>query len=83
MDDKKTLKRQLDERLRQLPEGQLRKVLNYVESLRHDSSSPASSIEEKIAQIVGEAPKAAWKNVPADGAEHHDHHIYGQPRTDK
>ena len=74
MDDKKTLKRELDERLRQLPEGQLRDVLNYVESLREDSSP---SIEEKIAARVADIPDEALEDLPADASENLDHYLYG------
>ena len=77
MNDKKTLKRELDERLRQLPEGQLRDVLNYVESLREDSSP---SIEEKIAARVADIPDEALEDLPADASENLDHYLYGAPK---
>ena len=82
MEDKKTLKRELVEQVDQLPEEQLREVLDFVESLRREPSAPRSSVEENIAAIVDEAPRAVWKNVPADGAKHHDHYIYGRPKHD-
>ncbi|WP_263835211.1 hypothetical protein [Salinibacter sp.] len=79
MDEKKTLKHELDERLRQLPEAQLREVLNYVESLRDDSSSPPS-IEEKIAARVADIPDEALEDLPADASENLDHYLYGGPK---
>ncbi len=42
MEDKKTLQRELDKQVDQLPEDQLREVLDFVESLRRESSATAS-----------------------------------------
>jgi signal transduction histidine kinase len=73
------LRQEVIEEMETLPEEQLRDVLRFIESLRQAPQS-SRSIEEKIQAIVDEAPDDIWKNVPADGAEQHDHYIYGAPK---
>jgi hypothetical protein len=59
----------------------LQDVLHFVESLRPSEGS-ASSVEEKITAIVEERSKDIWRDVPTDGAERHDHYIYGSSQAD-
>ena len=47
MNDTKALKRELDQRVDQLPEEQLREVLDFVASLARKQPSTGPSIEEK------------------------------------
>ena len=80
MEDDHALRRKVVRHVNTLPDGQLRDVLRFIESLRtSDPSSP--SIEEKIAAIVEDAGEGL-QDVPSDGAEHHDHYIYGRPKQD-
>jgi hypothetical protein len=79
MEDEKTLKRELDQQLSQLPEDQLREVLDFVESLRRASSGPAS-IEEKIAARLADVPDEALDALPTDASENLDHYVYGAPK---
>ena len=73
------LRQEVIEEMETLPADQLQDVLRFIESLRQAPQS-SRSIEEKIQAIVDEAPDDIWKNVPADGAEQHDHYIYGAPK---
>lgn len=79
MKDESGLRQEVIQEMETLPEDQLREVLRFIESLRQAPQS-SRSIEEKIQAIVDEAPDDIWKNVPADGAEQHDHYIYGAPK---
>ncbi len=38
------------------------------------------SIWEKIDEIMRDVPEEALRRLPADGAEQHDHYLYGSPR---
>ncbi|PSQ79023.1 MAG: hypothetical protein BRD37_01460 [Bacteroidetes bacterium QH_8_67_23] len=75
------LKRELDRRVDRLPEEHLREVLDFARSLARKKKPPdGPSVEEEIETIVQKVPDDAWKGVPADGAEEHDHYIYGTPK---
>jgi hypothetical protein len=70
------------EKLQQLPLEQQRQVLDFVESLvqkRHARTSH-QTIWEKIDEIVQHVPEEVWDQVPTDGAEQHDHYLYGAPK---
>ena len=79
MKHKDGLRKEVIEEMESLPEEQLRDVLRFIKSLRQTPRS-TRSIDEKIEAIVDKAPDDIWKNVPADGAEQHDHYIYGAPK---
>ncbi|MCS4034688.1 hypothetical protein GGQ02_003098 [Salinibacter ruber] len=79
MENDSALQQDVIQRVKTLPEDQLRDVLQFVEALQH-SEQASRSIEEKIARIVNEEPRDIWEDVPADGAENHDHYIYGRPK---
>ena len=82
MKNDRALREDIIEQVKTLPDDQLPEVLRFVQSITTaDRSGP--SIEEKIAAIVDEKPKEIWKDVPADGARHHDRYIYGQPKQDR
>lgn len=38
------------------------------------------SIWDAIDDIMRRVPEEVLKRLPADGAEHHDQHLYGSPR---
>jgi len=75
------LRREVMQRVKTLPDDQVREVLRFVESLR-TSEQPSPSIEARIAMIVSEGSDEGWENVPTDGAQNHDHYIYGRPKQD-
>ncbi|WP_406694254.1 ribbon-helix-helix domain-containing protein [Singulisphaera sp. Ch08] len=37
-------------------------------------------IWQEIAEIAATVPNEEWDKLPADGAEQHDHYIYGTPK---
>lgn len=78
-DNASGLRQEVIREMETLPDDQVRDVLRFIKSLRQTPRS-TRSIDEKIEAIVGEAPDDIWENVPADGAEQHDHYIYGAPK---
>ena len=60
------------------PEHQA-KVLTYIQSLLQEEGA-RYSLEEMIDEITSRIPPEAWDNVPEDGAEQHDHYLYGSPK---
>lgn len=69
MKDTQALRRELGQQVDQLPERQLREVLDFVESLHRERGSSVPSIEAEIKAIVQGRDEAVWKNLPADGAK--------------
>lgn len=70
------------EKLQQLPLEQQQEVLDFVESLVQKRPARAShqTIWDRIDEIVKQVPEEAWDRVPTDGAEQHDHYLYGAPK---
>ncbi|MGB7207888.1 MAG: hypothetical protein WBD27_04440 [Pyrinomonadaceae bacterium] len=64
-----------------LSEDDQKKVLETVESLLDEKSlnkvKPISAIFEELSNQI---PLEEWQELPIDGAENHDHYLYGAPR---
>jgi Arc/MetJ-type ribon-helix-helix transcriptional regulator len=43
-------------------------------------AGPHQPIWEVFEEIAASIPEAEWSKLPADGAEQHDHYIYGTPK---
>jgi Arc/MetJ-type ribon-helix-helix transcriptional regulator len=41
---------------------------------------PHKPIWEEFAEIAASIPDGEWEKLPVDGAEQHDHYIYGTPK---
>lgn len=67
------------ERLRMLPPEQQREVIAFVEGLVKKSHIE-KTLWQRIDERVREMPAEVWMNIPADGAEQHDHYLYGVPK---
>ncbi|MFN7944605.1 MAG: hypothetical protein U0Z53_04595 [Blastocatellia bacterium] len=78
------LQQTIQEQLSVLTEEEMRQVLNFVNSLHKQRKSsrekPLSAIFEELSS---ELPLEQWRELPADGAENHDHYLYGAPRHTK
>jgi Arc/MetJ-type ribon-helix-helix transcriptional regulator len=59
-------------------------VRNYLGVRRPDPTpeeiAAARPIWEEIAEIAASVPEEEWAKLPVDGAEQHDHYIYGTPK---
>lgn len=75
------LQQAIQEQVRILSEGEMREVLKFMQNLRQEkelrTAKPISTIFEELS---GELPLDEWKKLPPDGAENHDHYLYGAPK---
>lgn len=76
------LRKEVTEEMETLPEDQLRDVLEFVASLRRESSSPPTPIEEKIEARLADVPDEALDELPEDASENLDHYLYGAPKNE-
>ncbi len=61
-----------------------KEVLEIVENKVSVSQKKDSRpIWEVIAEISSRVPDEEWAKLPADGAENHDHYLYGAPKKQK
>ena len=70
-------------KLQALPDGKQHEVLALVESLlEKEQTEPAESQRRRISEIFEELssqiPLEEWAELPRDGAEQHDHYLYGR-----
>ena len=45
-----------------------------------EAPSAFQSLWDQIAELQKAVPDEEWAKLPADGAEQHDHYIYGSPK---
>ena len=68
-----------------LPDGKQQEVLALVEALL-DKEQPAlpeskrRPISEIFEELSSQIPLEEWAELPRDGAEQHDHYLYGSPK---
>jgi hypothetical protein len=79
------LEQQILEKLQSLPAGKQQEVLALVESLldKENGAQPESrrrSISEIFEELSSQVPLEEWAELPRDGAEQHDHYLYGSPK---
>src|SRR5712692_7182157 len=72
------IEQELIEKLRILPPEQQQAVLEIVERMVQPASK--MTILEKISERSKQVPDEVWERVPTDGAEQHDHYLYGAPK---
>ncbi len=75
------LQQTIQEQVRVLSEDEMREVLKYMQNLRKEKkirkAKPISAIFEDLSN---EIPLEEWQELPTDGAENHDHYLYGAPK---
>lgn len=75
------LQQAIQEQIRVLSEDEMQQVFNFVQSLRLKKTLPQSkSISAIFENLSSEIPLDEWKELPVDGAENHDHYLYGAPK---
>ena len=62
-----------------LPLSAQEKLLRQVEDLLENEPCPPT-IWEKIRAFAQNVPAEEWEQAPSDGAEQHDHYLYGTPK---
>ncbi|CAN5298123.1 hypothetical protein BH20ACI2_BH20ACI2_26150 [soil metagenome] len=63
-------------KVKYMPREQQEQVLAYVESL----IPPRRTMLEVVKEIRETIPEEVLKKLPVDGADNHDHYLYGAPK---
>lgn len=81
------IERSVIEKFRMLRPEQQRRVAEFLDSLAEAAppaqEEPARHIWEDLAELSARLPEEAWRHVPVDGAEQHDHYLYGSPKRQR
>lgn len=67
------------ENLRHLPPEQQEEVASFIEEL-FERLEPHPNLWDRIEERVAQVPEEVWEEIPTDGAEQHDHYLYGSPK---
>ena len=74
----------IQEQMRVLSEDEMRQVLNFVDGLRKEKKvAQVKSISAIFEDLSSEVPLEKWSELPLDGAENHDHYLYGALKKTK
>jgi len=73
------------EKLQGLPDSKQQEVLALVDEMLKETHEPSSRenvrpIWEIITELSAQVPMEEWEKLPSDGAEQHDHYLYGSPK---
>ncbi len=78
------LQQTIQEKIHVLSEEEMRQVLNFVTSLQKQrKTARAKTLSAIFEELSNELPLEQWRELPADGAENHDHYLYGAPKKTK
>lgn len=70
---------QIVDKIRTLSDNEQEDVLLYVNGVINGHSKKPT-LGEKLAAIFEDVSDEEWEKLPTDGAEQHDHYIYGTPK---
>jgi hypothetical protein len=73
------------EKLQALPDNKQQEVLALVDEMLKETQEPSTPknvrpIWEIITELSAQVPMEEWEKLPSDGAEQHDHYLYGSPK---
>ena len=72
------------EKIQALPDKKQEEVLALVDQMLKEGPAPQSTetrpIWEIITELSAQVPMEEWEKLPSDGAEQHDHYLYGSPK---
>jgi hypothetical protein len=79
------LERAIIEKIQGLPAEKQEEVLALVDKMLREQQEPrpcenVRPIWEIITELSSEIPTEEWAKLPTDGAEQHDHYLYGSPK---
>jgi hypothetical protein len=78
-----TTKEQLLQEIENSPEPLLQEVLDFLLFARsRHYSQPRKPIWEVARDLMADVPEEIIDTLPTDGAEQHDHYIYGTPKRE-
>ncbi len=74
----------ITEKVRMLSEDRQRQVVELIDELlkEEQAGTDARPIWEIFAELSAQVPAEEWSKLPSDGAEQHDHYLYGVPKRD-
>ena len=77
-----TAKEQLLQEIEQAPESLVQSCLELIRSHKTPAPSPQNNkpIWEIADEIIATIPEESFDQIPPDGAEQHDHYLYGTPK---
>jgi hypothetical protein len=80
-----SLENTIQEKVKALPPEKQERVLSMVEEMLSEKESAQASVGarplwEVAEEISSQVPIEEWEKLPADGAEQHDHYLYGSPK---
>lgn len=72
----------ITEKVRMLSEDRQRQVVELIDELlkEEQAGTDARPIWEIFAELSAQVPAEEWSKLPSDGAEQHDHYLYGVPK---
>jgi len=81
------LEKAIQEKVKSLPLEKQQIVLSVVEEMLSEKEIaqerlPVRPIWEIAEEISAQVPLEEWEKLPTDGAEQHDHYLYGSPKRD-
>jgi len=72
------------DKVKTLPLQSQEEVLEFIEEkLSSAKKKDSRPIWEVLAEISSNVPDEEWAKLPSDGAENHDHYLYGAPKKQK
>ena len=75
------LQQTIQEQVRVLSEDEMKRVLDFMRNLRKENKSQKAKLISAIFEdLSNEIPLEEWQELPSDGAENHDHYLYGAPK---
>lgn len=75
----------IQEKVKALPPEKQQRVLSMVEEMLSEKEATQGGVAvrplwEIAEEISAQVPLEEWEKLPADGAEQHDHYLYGSPK---
>jgi hypothetical protein len=76
------LQQMIKEQILVLSDSERESLYRFMQSLRQQKRSDGSArlISEIAEELSSQIPYEEWAELPKDGAENHDHYLYGAPK---
>jgi len=78
------LEQEISRKVQALSDAEQQRLLKIIEELLGKAQpaqpSTARPIWEIFEQLSQQVPPEEWSKLPSDGAEQHDHYLYGAPK---
>ena len=77
-----TNKERILQELENSPEHLLEEILDFIlfKKQRYQTPTDYKPIWEVAAELTSDIPQEILETLPTDGAEQHDHYLYGTPK---